>query len=415
MSQAAGTREEAEWLSAATHVLALLRSGWRSLVVRESGQLAALDGLRALAVLLVIGDHFSVIVWGGTHLGGWWLRTPFFRYGWSGVDLFFVLSGFLIGGQLWRERKRSGTVNLPRFFLRRGLRIWPLYFALLAVMRFGGTSIKPEWPDWALVSNYFPTLYARSWSLSTEEMFYLLVPLFVVCVPRLKARTIALILVATLVVVDTSRVLTFHHMMAAAIPSQEIALRLYSPFHSHNEGLIIGLLLALLVAHAPQLVAPSLGRRPSRRGLAVLGAALGLAGLDRFLGGQALSFSSLALAYGGATYFVLVDRSALSAVFRWRIWFPVARLSYGMYLNHLILGTGFILAALAAMQAWHLGAGTTFALGLGLTTAISLMFAGVTFVLVEHPFLHLRNRILAHAPAAPVAVQATRTVTMQQG
>ena len=86
MSQAAGTREEAEWLSAATHVLTLLRSGGRSLVVRESGQLAALDGLRALAVLLVIGDHFSVIVWGGTHLGGWWLRTPFFRYGWSGAS-----------------------------------------------------------------------------------------------------------------------------------------------------------------------------------------------------------------------------------------------------------------------------------------------------------------------------------------
>ena len=412
MSEVARTREEAEWLGAATQVLALLRSGWRSLIVREPGQVAALDGLRALAVLLVISDHFAVIVWAGTHLGGWWLRTPIFRYGWSGVDLFFVLSGFLIGGQLWRERMRSGTVNVPRFFLRRGLRIWPLYFVMLAVMRYGGTSVKPAWPDWALVSNYFPTLYARSWSLSTEEMFYLLVPLFVISVPRLRPRTIALILVATLVVVDTSRELTFHSMMAAAIPSQVIALRLYSPFHSHNEGLLVGLLLSLLVAHAPQLVAPSTGRRPSLRGLAVLFAALSLAGFARFLGGQALSFSSLALVYGGATYFVLCDHSALSAVFRWRIWSLVARLSYGMYLNHLILGTGLIMAALAAMRARHLAAGMTFALGLGLTTAISLILAGVTFVLVEHPFLRFRNRILAHAPAAPVAVQGARTLTL---
>lgn len=399
MSRAVRASEEAEWRRAATQVLALLRSGWHSLLAREAGQLAALDGLRALAVLLVIGDHFSVTVWAGTHLGGWWLQTPLIRYGWTGVDLFFVLSGFLIGGQLWRERMRSGTINLPRFFLRRGLRIWPLYFASLALMQFGAASVKPGWPDWALVSNYFPTLYARSWSLSTEEMFYLLVPLFVICVPRLKTRTIALILVATLVLVDTSRVMTFHSLMAAGVPSQEIALRLYSYFHSHNEGLLIGLLLSLLAVHAPRLVAPAPSRRPSLRGLAVLGAALGLAGVARLVGGQALSFSALALVYGGATYFVLVDCSVLSAGFRWRIWFPVARLSYGMYLNHLILGSGIVLAALAVMRAWQLGAGTTFALGLGLTTVISLAFAGVTFVLVEHPFLHLRNRILAHRPA----------------
>jgi peptidoglycan/LPS O-acetylase OafA/YrhL len=265
---------------------------------------------------------------------------------------------------------------------------------VLVIMRLDGGSVRPEWPDWTLVSNYFPTLYARSWSLSTEEMFYFLIPLFVVCVPRLRVWTIALILVGTLLAVDTSRELTFHSMMAAGASSQAIALRLYSPFHSHNEGLLVGLLLSLLATYMPRLVAPSQSRRLSVRGLLVLAAALGVAALVRREGGQALSFSALALIYGGIAYFALVDRSLLTAPFRWRIWYPVARLSYGMYLNHLVLGSGVILAGLAALRVWHLGGGSLFALGLGFTTIVSMALAAVTYVLVEHPFLQLRNRIL---------------------
>lgn len=303
---------------------------------------------------------------------------------------------------MWRERIRSGTVNLPRFFVRRGLRIWPLYFVVLAVMQLGTASVAPQWPDWMLVSNYLPTAYARSWSLSTEEMFYLLVPLFVICVPRLRTWTIALILVATVLAVDTSRVLAFHSMMASGASSQEVALRLYSPFHSHNEGLLIGLLLALVAAYLPRLISPCQRRSPSIRGLLVLGASLSGAALARYAGGQALSFTALGLIYGGATYFLLVDRSALSAPFRWRIWFPVARLSYGMYLNHLVLASGVILTAMAVMESWHLNAGVTFAVGLGLTTAISIVIASMTYVLVEHPFLRLRNRMLAQTPRVGV-------------
>jgi peptidoglycan/LPS O-acetylase OafA/YrhL len=109
---------------------------------------------------------------------------PFVRGGWLGVDLFFVLSGYLIGKQLWRELQKTGTIRFTRFVLRRGLRIWPLYFAMIGVcllLRISqGREIGHWWSDAFCVSNYVGGAYVPGgWSLSTEEQFYLLAPLFI--------------------------------------------------------------------------------------------------------------------------------------------------------------------------------------------------------------------------------------------
>ncbi len=381
----------------------VIGAGWQDLFSRPVNQVAALDGLRALAVLLVIFDHFAVTVWHDTGIGnGWWLRTPPFRYGWSGVDLFFVLSGFLIGGQLWRERMRTGSIDFRRFFTRRAMRIWPLYFVTLVAMALGAGHLAPRWPDWFLMSNYFGTPYARSWSLSTEEMFYLAVPVLVMLLPRLRVRTIAVALVGMLILVDVNRILAFRDLASEGVSSQQIALHLYGPFHTHNQGLLIGLLLALVATHLPRWVTPSQGRAPSPVGIAALGLLLGLAATARGLGGQALSFTALALIYGGLAYFVLVDRSVLSAPFRWRLCFPLARLSYGMYLNHLVFGWGAVTALLGYFKRTGAPPSLAFAAGLGFTIATSAAFAVVTFLVVEHPFLLLREHILKRPRPLPV-------------
>src|SRR5262249_4481493 len=104
----------------------------RSLFVPPPGTFPSLDALRTAAIVLVIGNHLAV---GGAELApspAW--NFTLFRYGWTGVDLFFVLSGFLIGRQLQRELQRTDSVKVPRFLLRRGLRIWPLYFAWVAFL-----------------------------------------------------------------------------------------------------------------------------------------------------------------------------------------------------------------------------------------------------------------------------------------
>src|SRR5215831_18752084 len=85
---------------------------------RPSPRNAQLDALRAIAVLLVLGRHL-----------------PFFplwiRVGWTGVDLFFVLSGFLISGLLFREYKATGGIRIGRFLVRRGFKIYPAYYLFL--------------------------------------------------------------------------------------------------------------------------------------------------------------------------------------------------------------------------------------------------------------------------------------------
>src|SRR5208283_1608063 len=99
---------------------------------------------------------------------------------WSGVDLFFVLSGFLIGGQLWKELNRTGDIHIGRFILRRGLRIWPFYYFFILVV--GSVTLAQGKPisgflaDIFCVSNYFHNKISGGWSLSTEEQFYIMFP-----------------------------------------------------------------------------------------------------------------------------------------------------------------------------------------------------------------------------------------------
>ncbi len=181
-------------MSVTTHpARAWPKSAIHDLLNRPAAQLPALDGLRAAAVLLVICDHW-VYEWVtiSHHFEPSIARLPMFYWGWTGVDLFFVLSGFLIGKQLWGELYRTGTIRVSAFVLRRGLRIWPLYYAMMLLFLALGSDKAPSWPDWAMLSNYFQARYGRSWSLSTEEQFYLLMPTLLSSVsPKLSAEVVA--------------------------------------------------------------------------------------------------------------------------------------------------------------------------------------------------------------------------------
>lgn len=162
---------------------------WSRTLNHRSGHLAPLDGLRALAVLLVVSYHW---------LPGL-LPLGLMELGWSGVDLFFVLSGFLITGQLLDERGRPGWYG--RFLARRALRILPLYCtALLLFMGWAMWSNDAEaqatlagigW-FWTFTQNIWFSLEGMPgvrgllnhfWSLGLEEQFYLCWPLLITIVP----------------------------------------------------------------------------------------------------------------------------------------------------------------------------------------------------------------------------------------
>jgi peptidoglycan/LPS O-acetylase OafA/YrhL len=381
----------------------VIRSGWHELTHRPSSQEPALDALRAAAVLLVICAHYALPEWPKAHgpeiaFTHW----PMFYYGWTGVDLFFVLSGLLIGTQVWREIERTGTIHVPRFLLKRGMRIWPLYYVVLGLLAITGYDIR--WPDWTFLCNYRDTFYSRSWSLSTEEQFYIIVPFLLIVIARLLPRDRQVWpLVGLVGTIPLVRYFERNRLLALGMPPAAVHERMITPIHLHAEALIIGLILAWVVVQRPRWIARETSTRVSKRGLIVLlvGCGTGLA-LD-VANKEIFAFTALGLIFGAITYFVMLDRSWLTRPLHAFAFYPISRLSYGMYLNHFVV--------VPSSTAWALGhvpgpLPVVFFGGLLLGAAISTSAAVVTFLLVEHPFLMLRKRVLAgdrgHAASAIV-------------
>ncbi len=157
----------------------------------------ALDGVRAIAALMVVFFHYG---------GPSWLQ------GWLGVQIFFVLSGFLITTLLLREHARDGRINLVNFYRRRAFRILPVYFVvlfvtaagLLAAGRFWDNLLGRDFPLYLVFFNEFGHggAYGHSWSLGVEQKFYLVWPLLAFALlPRWRpAVTIGLMALALAVV-----------------------------------------------------------------------------------------------------------------------------------------------------------------------------------------------------------------------
>ncbi len=263
-----------------------------------------LDGLRAIAVLLVVAFH---------------ARVPGFRGGFVGVDIFFVLSGYLITSIL-----RAGVKG---FYVRRLLRLAPALLSMLAVYVVAAPFL---WPlrgflthlreaavaafylsDYLRVSGVWPLRH--TWSLAVEAQFYLFWP-FVVS--RLSERR------APLVLIGSWALLTLWRLFKLATWGWDAS---FFPFDSHSTGLVLGALLAYVPARHPALAWP---------GLAALGAlTASLTYLTAVSAAVGLSCAEIATALvilGAASPGPSVARSILAA----RPLVIVGRLSYGVYLWH---------------------------------------------------------------------------------
>jgi peptidoglycan/LPS O-acetylase OafA/YrhL len=131
----------------------------------------SLDVLRGIAVLMVIEHHYQCPLF--PH---WFIET-----GWSGVDLFFVLSGFLISGLLFSELRTHGQLHIRRFLIRRGLKIYPAFyfFIILSGLLVPVVRARYFWIEvFFLQSIIFParTVWSHTWSLAVEEHFYIALP-----------------------------------------------------------------------------------------------------------------------------------------------------------------------------------------------------------------------------------------------
>jgi peptidoglycan/LPS O-acetylase OafA/YrhL len=200
-----------------------------------------LDFLRGLAILSVVDFHskHGLLFYPFTRLG--WQH-----FGWIGVDIFFVLSGFLVGGLLVKEWQLRGRIDSRQFLIRRVLKIWPQYYAyLLIIILTGHRTIRQLWGNLLNVQNYTGGI-PHTWSLAVEEHAYvLLILIFVVAAYRRTRMRNLFILIGTLSVGVIG--LTFITAARGGDP--------FSATHTRIDGIFYGVMLAILYHYAPETFA----------------------------------------------------------------------------------------------------------------------------------------------------------------
>lgn len=203
-------------------------------------RLIEIDFLRGVAILLVLFHHSD-------------LNFVLSKVGWIGVDLFFVLSGFLVGGLLYKEVITTGHLQPGRFLIRRGFKIYPSFyffiFITIVVKLFyisrGTTEQEFTWyqivSELFFVQNYFGNLWNHTWSLAVEEHFYLLLTLLFTLAVKFKwIASRKSVRIFILVIMGLCLLLRI-----AVVSTGDISLsRNYFPTHLRADSLFFGVLLA---------------------------------------------------------------------------------------------------------------------------------------------------------------------------
>jgi peptidoglycan/LPS O-acetylase OafA/YrhL len=334
--------------------------------------LPALDGLRAISVFLVMLTHAGYGDWGST-----------------GVNAFFVLSGFLITHLLLKEQESTGTIGLRAFYLRRSLRIFPAYYIFLifslTVDHFQGDlrSKDDAVASFLYLQNYRNAIVghsnssiAHSWSLGVEEQFYLLWPAAFLLLARRGHRTTFWALIAAIATVLAWR--CFAHGVLGFSVSW-----LYNAFDSRFDSLATGCLLAVALRSGK---VRSVAERGSANPVFPL-ITIALILLPFFIAPRGwkhtvgFTYEALLVAILVAQLMLLSQRSVWRFM-EWRWLAFIGTLSYSLYLYH----------------GWGGGVGDNFVslpkfLQFWIGAVVALGLAYGSYAMVERPFLELKSRL----------------------
>jgi peptidoglycan/LPS O-acetylase OafA/YrhL len=361
---------------------------------RHLGFDPTLDGVRGMAVLAVLGLHLGLF-------GG----------GNNGVTLFFTLSGFLITGLLVQEYDNAGAVNLPHFYIRRGLRLLPALFLVLAadivfvlccrhgyelkvgIAAAGATLFYSA--NWCLALKLLPMRQlTHTWSLAVEEQFYLLWPFLVIMLLRLRVSRRGL---AALVALAGVAFVAERFLLAAWGATEA---RLYNGLDTRADALLFGAAAGFVFRHR------MFGESHTQRrilGWAAIGSALllavhlfaGLGAVPRSVAGASLGSYSVAAALSAVLILGLTcggsGLGALRAILRFAPIRYTGKISYGLYLWHYLVFT--ILDEFNLVPpGW----------AVLVKPAAAFLVAAASFQFVEKPCLGLKDRFASPGvPAAP--------------
>lgn len=322
--------------------------------------------------------------------------------GWTGVDLFFVLSGYLIGGLLFAEAKRSGDIRVGRFLLRRGLKIYPAFYVFLAttVATFALRNV-PMRPlsiaaECSFLQNYLGGLWNHTWSLAVEEHFYFFLPFVLLLLLRVRRDSTSPFAIVPLLVGAVAAVcLTLRIVLARTVPFDNM-VHLF-PTHLRIDSLLIGVGVAYAYHfHRRALLA----WRDRWLPLLLLGPVAFLPAFYFPLGSKwwlhSIALSGFA-AGGAAMLIAVLEREPPPHPFV-RFAAYLGSHSYSVYLWHAAIGA-------VALSLWSKRAPTPAGWYAYASVYVVTVFAvGVLMAAaIEFPVLRLRDRLMPRA-APPVHV-----------
>lgn len=353
-----------------------------------------LDLLRLAAVALVLGRHWpgevpAELAWPLRKAAELWQRA-----GWAGVDLFFVLSGFLVGGLLFAERRERGRVAVGRFLVRRGLKIYPAFYAFLALtLPLTAVDLRGLFGEAFFLQYYVGALWNHTWSLSVEEHFYLGAGLLIAGL----ARADRLDLIRPLFFAVAAACLGFR---IAGVMSGAPVASLVFPTHARVDALFFGVVLAQLQDADPERLAAFTRRRAAwlATSAAVLLALPVLLPLteSRFMASAGLTTTYLA--FGAVLLLAAHARPSLFESRACRLGAALGALSYSIYLWHMPVAR--VLEGLPFPGS----PGTAFLSRAASYAALSVAVGVAMSKLIEIPVLRWRDRRFPSRPREAPAV-----------
>ena len=356
-----------------------------------------LDHLRTLAIISVVLFHYPKL----SNAKPDWLVSAS-QFGWTGVDLFFVLSGFLISCQLFQEINEKNTFSFKKFFIKRIFRILPAYFTIVAVY-FSipyfreKESLAPLWKfltftqNFGLDKNHYGT-FSHAWSLCVEEYFYLIFPLVLIFLLSIKQlRKSYLLLIALFLLGFVIRYYCYTYLYLPKINSKEYEMiwhkYIYYPTYTRLDCLLAGVSIASLYVFLPNLWGKiaKYGNLTFILSLLILTASFFISKDRTSFSATMWGFPLIALGYG---LMVISAISPTSFLFNWQSKATtfIAMLSYAIYLSH----KGLIHITNNFLSDFNLDGNLILIVSLIVSTFGAILLNNI----IEKPFLKLRTKFI---------------------
>jgi len=355
-------------------------------VTKAPGRVIQLDFVRGIAILAVMAYHFHTVPVQNPVARGFDFVGK--RIGWIGVDLFFVLSGFLVGGLLVQELLKTDTLRIKRFLLRRMMKIWPAYYVYLLfqiVIRRHPLGTF-AWQNILNIQNYAGTSLDHTWSLAVEEHFYLALPPLMLLLYRIRSlrERIVSILLGCCFLVLWGRIISVY-LSHGGDPQWKT--------HARIDSLLFGVLLSWIFYTDRRRFDRWINHRLPLALVVLVGLSFALYEGRHTTLMWSFGYTFIYLAMGALLLLSYGYEGKMTRSFFYRLIAAIGVYSYGIYLWHLSVRDPLsnICSHLPAYSRWG---------ALLVSQYLAAIILGIlTTKAVEFPMLRLRDRLFPRGPA----------------